>query len=143
MSVTETSLPETYNCFSKKWDGNLKGWTILSFQGSDSLLVVCLPELLENIPTVCFRFVVTGHGWLTPNTFNLTHAQYKMSRQLEKICELKDQTIQHEMAIGFPFPKDKLLAEKGTENFHLINAFARQKRLRYVKKEFQFVSNSA
>ena len=31
---------------------------ILSFEENDSLVVVCLPELFENIPTVCFGFVV-------------------------------------------------------------------------------------
>ena len=31
---------------------------MLSFEGNDSLVVVCLPELFENITTVCFGFVV-------------------------------------------------------------------------------------
>ena len=45
-----------------------------------------------------------------------------MSRQLKKICELKDQTIKHAMAIGVPFSlKIKLLAEKGSENFLLMH----------------------
>ena len=64
MSVTETCPPETYKCLGKKWKGNLKVWTNLSFQGSDSLVVICLPELLENIATVCFRFVVLCLYWL-------------------------------------------------------------------------------
>ena len=57
---------------------------ILSFEGNDSLVVVCLPEFFENIPTVCFGFVVLGLlvtlDWL-PNTFEfLMHAQHEMLR---------------------------------------------------------------
>ena len=56
MSVIETSLPEWRNLliFSVKTEMA----TILSFEGNDSLVVVCLPELFVNIPTVCFGFVV-------------------------------------------------------------------------------------
>ena len=35
MSVTDACLPETYKFSSKKWNGNFKVWTILSFQGSE------------------------------------------------------------------------------------------------------------
>ena len=56
MSVIETSLPEWRNLliFSVKTEMA----TILSFEENDSLVVVCFPELFENIPTVCFGFVV-------------------------------------------------------------------------------------
>ena len=86
MSVTDTDLPKTYKLFSKKWNGNLKVWIILSFQGNDSLVVVCLPELFENIRTDCFRFVVlrllVTREWHS-NTFEfLTYDQFEMSRRL-------------------------------------------------------------
>ena len=69
-SVCLCILPELRNLlifFNKNWNGNVKTWTILSFQGSDFLVVVCLAELLENICLFCLcSFAVTSHAWLTP-----------------------------------------------------------------------------
>ena len=58
----------------------------MNFEGNDSVVVVCLPEFFNNLPTVCFGFVVlqllVTRDWL-PNTFEfLTHAQHEMSSQL-------------------------------------------------------------
>ena len=50
------------------------------------MVVVCLPELFKNIPTVCFGFVVLQllvTRDCLPNIFQfLTHAQHEMSSRL-------------------------------------------------------------
>ena len=79
MSVRETSLPESYKIFSKKWNRNLRAET-------DALLL-CVCQSCSKIPRLFFfsfcALGVTGHAW-HPTSFEFsTHAQHMSRRMLE------------------------------------------------------------
>ena len=86
VSVTETSLTETYNFVSKKkmkW--HFKSMDYLEFPMTWFLDCRVFARVVGKYPDCLFSFcgfVATGHAWLTPNTFKfLTHAQYEMCRR--------------------------------------------------------------
>ena len=93
-----------------KW--NLKVWTILSFQGNDSLVVVCLPELFENIPPACFCFVflwlLATHDWHWIPYYG------KLTLVLNNIFEINTTSI-NVIWREFCFPIKEIIAKQGVE----------------------------